>query len=223
MGQPVADVKGKRRYNASGRFEQAQRNRAAVLREAERLFLERGYADTTVAAIASEASVSVETVYKAFGGKAGLVRAIYDRGLIGTAAVPAYQRSDEMRARESDPVTIMREWGLLTAEVAALVTPIRLLIRSASATDAELATLLDDSDAERLDRMLHHARFLHQRGYLRDDVTLAEAADILWTCSSAELYELLVLKRNWARQRFAHYIAEFMIAALLPAQHHEGA
>jgi AcrR family transcriptional regulator len=217
MDRSVAEVKGKRRYNARGRVEQAQRNRDAVLREAERLFMERGYADTTVAAIAGEAGVSVETVYKAFGGKAGLVRAIYDRGLVGTAAVPAYQRSDEMRARETDPTTIMREWGLLTAEVAALVTPIRLLIRSAAATDPELATLLDHSDAERLDRMRHHAQFLHEREYLRDDVTLAEAADILWTCSSAELYELLVMKRNWAPQRFARYITQFMIAALLPS------
>lgn len=216
-------VKGKRRYNSSGRAEQARRSRDGVLREAERLFLERGYASTTVPAIAAEAGVSVETVYKAFGGKAGLVRAIYDRGLIGTAAVPAYQRSDEMRARESDPTMIMREWGLFTAEVAALVTPIRLLIRSASATDPEMATLLDDSDAERLDRMLHHARFLHERGYLRDDVTVTEAADILWTCSSAELYELLVLKRDWSPQRFARYVTEFMIASLLPDQRQERA
>jgi AcrR family transcriptional regulator len=219
----MGNVKGKRRYDSSGRLEQAQRNRDAVLREAERLLFERGYAGTTVAAIAAEAGVSVETVYKAFGGKAGLVRAIYDRGLIGTAPVPAYQRSDEMRARETDPRMIMREWGLLTAEVAALVTPIRLLIRSAAATDPEMATLLDDSDAERLDRMLHHARFLHERGYLRDGVTVTEAADILWTCSSAELYELLVVKRSWSPQRFAHYVTGFMIASLLPDQHQERA
>ena len=217
----MGNVKGKRRYDSSGRAEQARRSRDAVLREAERLFLERGYAGTTVAAIAAEAGVSVETIYKAFGGKAGLVRAIYDRGLIGTAAVPAYQRSDEMRARETDPTTIMREWGLLTAEVAALVTPIRLLIRSAAAADPEMATLLEDSDAERLERMLHHARFLHERGYLREDVTLAEAADILWTCSSAEIYELLVMRRNWSPQRFAHYITDFMITSLLRDQHRQ--
>lgn len=219
----MRNVKSKRRYNSSGRREQARRTRAAVLRHAERLFLQQGYAGTTIAAIAAEAGVSVETVYKAFGGKAGLVRAIYERGLTGTGHVPAYQRSDEMRARETDPEAIMREWGLLTAEVAAQVTPIRLLMRSASATDPEMATLLEDSDAERLDRMLHHARFLQERGYLRDSVPLAEAADILWTCSSAELYELLVMKRGWSLQRFAHYVAGLMIASLLPGQHYERA
>ena len=219
----MRNVKSKRPYNSTGRAEQARRSRETIVREAERLFLVRGYAGTTVAAVAATAGVSVETVYKSFGGKAGLVRAIYDRSLIGTAEVPAYERSDEMRERESDASTIMRKWGLLTAEVAASVTPIRLLIRSAAANDPDMATMLEDSDAERLERMLHHAHFLHERGYLREDVTVAEAADILWTCSSAELYELLVLKRNWSPQRFAQYIANFMIASLLPVQHQAGA
>ena len=67
----MADVKGKRRYNSSGRQEQARRNRDAILQAAERQLNECGYAGTTVAAVAGEAGVSVETVYKAFGGKAG--------------------------------------------------------------------------------------------------------------------------------------------------------
>ena len=213
MGQ----VKGSRRYDSRGRQEQARRSREAILETAERLFLASGYAGTTITAIAAEAGVSVETIYKSFGGKGGLVRAIYDRGLTGSRPVPAYQRSDEMRAHEADPATIMREWGLLVAEVAAVVTPIRLLVRSAAATAPEMATLLADSDEERLDRMRHHARFLAQQGHLRDDLSVAQATDILWTCSSVEIYELLVLERGWSQQRFAQFIADFMIASLLPA------
>ncbi|HVL03972.1 MAG TPA: TetR family transcriptional regulator, partial [Acidimicrobiales bacterium] len=58
-------VKPRRRYDARGRQEQARRTRWAVLEAAHRLFLEQGYAATTMAAIAAEAAVSVETVYKA--------------------------------------------------------------------------------------------------------------------------------------------------------------
>jgi hypothetical protein len=79
-----------------------------------------------------------------------------------------------------------------------------------------VSAVLEDSDAERLTRMSHHARFLVERGYLRDGVTVAEATDILWTCSSVEIYELLVLKRGWSPHRFARFIADFMIASLLP-------
>jgi AcrR family transcriptional regulator len=208
-------VKPRRRYDSSGRQAQARRNRETILDAAQRQFLHGGYAATTIAAIAGEAGVSVETIYKAFGGKPGLVRAIYERGLTGRGPVPAYQRSDAMRERETDPETIMRNWGTLTTEVASVVTPIRLLMRSAAATDPDMAVLLNASDDERLERMAHHARFLQQRGYLRQGVTLAEATDVLWTCSSVELYELLVLQRGWSMRRFAGFVADFMIAALL--------
>jgi hypothetical protein len=89
-------------------------------------------------------------------------------------------------------------------------------MRSAAVTDPEIAALLQDSDDERLERMRHHARFLAERGYLRNGVTVTEATDILWTCSSVEIYELLVLQRGWPPPRFAQFIADFMIASLLP-------
>ena len=210
------DVKTRRRYDSSARREQARRTRELLMATAQRQFLAAGYAATTVGGIAAEAGVSVETVYKSFGGKSGLVRAIYDQGLLGVGRGAAYERSDQMRERETDPWVIMRKWGELTTEVASIVTPIRLLIRAAAATDPEMASLLADSDNERLTRMEHHARFLAERGYLRDGVTVARAADVLWTCSSAELYELMVLNRGWSPVEFARFVADFMINALLP-------
>lgn len=204
-----------RRYDSSGRQSQARRSRAAVLDSAERQFLDAGYASTTLGAIAKEAGVSVETIYKAFGGKSGLVRAIYERGLTGRGPVSAYQRSDEMRERESDPAAIMRNWGALTAEVASVVMPIRVLIRSAAGTDPEMTLLLEQGDNERLERMRHHAQFLADRGVLREGITADKATDVLWTCSSVEIYDLLVQKRGWSMAEFAEFVADFMITGLL--------
>jgi AcrR family transcriptional regulator len=209
-------VKAKRRYNSAGRKEQARRSREAILDAAQRLFLEAGYAVTTIAAIAEEAGVSVETVYKAFGGKPGLVRAIYEGGLLGRGTISAYRRSDEMREQESDPRVIMRKWGELTAEVASTITPILLLIRAAAAADPDMAQLLNDTRDQRLERMRHNARGVADRGFLREDVTLDEATDVMWTCSSPELYELLVLQRGWSLTQFAPFVADMMIGTLLP-------
>lgn len=211
----MRNVNPRRRYDARNRRERARRNREAVLDVAETRFLSRGYGVTTVSEIAQESDVSAETIYKAFGGKAGLVKAIYDRGLEGQGPLPAYQRSDQMRERETDPRVIMREWGRLTAEVASAVTPIRLLLRSAAATDADMARLLEDRDRERLERMRHHALFLDERRFLRDDVSVDEATDVLWACSSAEFYELLVMQRGWSLEQFAGFITDFMINGLL--------
>lgn len=212
----MTKVKPKRRYDSSGRQAQARRNRETILDAAQRQFLEGGYAATTIAAIAAEAGVSVETIYKAFGGKPGLVRAIYDRGLTGREPVPAFQRADAMRERETDPTTIMRNWGILTSEVSSVVSPVLLLVRSAAASDPDMAELLSVGNHDRDERARHHARFLQQRGYLREGVTLAQATDILWTCTAPELYDLLVLQRGWSLPQYARFLADYMIAALLP-------
>jgi hypothetical protein len=54
---------------------------------------------------------------------------------------------------------------------------------------------------------------------MREGVSLAQATDILWTCTSDELYDLLVTQRGWSLPRFARWLADFMIAALLPPAH----
>jgi AcrR family transcriptional regulator len=212
----MANVKPKRRYDSTGRQAQARRNRQAILDAAQRQFLEGGYAATTIAAVAAEAGVSVETVYKAFGGKPGLVRAIYDRGLVGPEPVPAYRRADEMRERETDPRAIMRNWGTIASEVSSVVSPIERLVRAAAASDHDMAALLQAHNDQRERRARHHARFLKERGYLREGVSVAQATDILWTCTSDELYDLLVTQRGWSPPRFARFLADFMINALLP-------
>jgi AcrR family transcriptional regulator len=212
----MANVKPKRRYDSTGRQAQARRNRQAILDAAQRQFLEGGYAATTIAAVAAEAGVSVETVYKAFGGKPGLVRAIYDRGLEGPEPVPAYRRADEMRERETDPRAIIRNWGTIASEVSSVVSPIERLVRAAAASDHDMAALLQAHNDLRERRARHHARFLKERGYLREGVSVAQATDILWTCTSDELYDLLVTQRGWSPPRFARFLADFMINALLP-------
>ena len=59
-----------------------------------------------------------------------------------------------------------------------------------------MASVLHEVDQTRLTRMEHNARGLVERGFLRHGVTLEQARDVLWTYSSAELYELLVLRRG---------------------------
>jgi hypothetical protein len=66
--------------------------------------------------------------------------------------------------------------------------------------------------------MTVNARGLARAGHLRPGITVEQAADIAWTYSSAELYELLVIRRGWPAERYGQFIAEALIAALLPAQ-----
>src|SRR5262252_11239581 len=146
-------VKTRRRYDSSGRRERARQTRDQITDIAKDMFLADGYADTTVAAIAAAAHVSVETIYKGFGGKPGLVRAIIDKGLAGEGPVHAEQRSDHIRDTEPDPRRIITAWGAFAVEVAPRVIPIYMLARDAAAGDPEIAALLDEINAARLERM----------------------------------------------------------------------
>jgi AcrR family transcriptional regulator len=211
-----APVKPRRRYDSSRRRKQALRTRETILEAAKRLFLGGGYAGTTIAVIADAADVSVETIYKGFGGKPGLVRAIAEKGLEGAGPIPAEQRSDEMRTLEQDPYRVMERWGMFITEVAPLAAPIFLLMQTAAATDPQLAALLEELDDVKLVRMEHHARRLFERGDLREGVTPEHARDVFWAYSSAELYGLLVLRRRWPLEVYGRFVAEGMIAALLP-------
>jgi AcrR family transcriptional regulator len=206
----------KRRYDSAWRQAQARQTREALLDAARHRFLAEGFAATTVAVIASDVGVSVDTIYKAFGGKPGLVRAICADALAGEGPVPAETRSDALHDSATDPRAIIRGWGAMASEVAPRVVPVLLLIRDAAIADPEMAELQADMDRQRLERMTRNARKLADGGHLRRDLTVEYAGEIMWTYSSPQLYELLVMRRGWPLQRFTTFITDAMIAVLIP-------
>lgn len=214
-----SDVKPpRRRYNASGRRRQAIRSRSAMLQAARRLFLGRGYSATTMPAVAAAAGVSVQSVYKAFGNKPALLKAVFDVAIAGDdEPVPMLQRAALGRVRaEPDPRRKLALYGDFVAEVSPRHVPIQLLARAAAATDPEAAAVWEQLQAERLTGMTIFARALHEEGHLRPDVSMEEARDLLWSHNSPELWDLLVLQRGWTPERYGRWLAATLTAALLP-------
>ena len=130
-------VKPRRRYDSRGRQEQAGRSRWAMLQAARGLFLDHGYAATTMPAVAAAAGVSVQSVYKAFGNKPALLKAVFDAAIAGDdEPVPVLQRAALGRVRdEPDPYRKLSLYGEFVAEVSPRHVPIQLLARAAAAAD----------------------------------------------------------------------------------------
>jgi AcrR family transcriptional regulator len=212
------DVKPRRHYDSTGRREQARRSRWTVLETARRMFLEGGYAATTVGAIATQAGVSVETVYKAFGNKPGLLKAVFDVAVVGDdEPVPMLERDLVRRIEnEPDPRQKLLMYGAHLTQSAPRSVPVQLLIRAAAASEPGVSEIWDEMAEERLIGMTQFARHLHEGGHLRAGVSVEEARDILWTYNSAELFDLLVLQRDWPPEKYGRWIAEALIGALLP-------
>lgn len=218
MEQKPSSVKQRRPYDSKRRQDQACLTRQEILGVARSRFLSDGFVPTTITSIAEEVGVSVDTIYKSFGGKPGLVRALCEEALTGVGPIPAETRSDAMQAVELDPRVIMRGFGTLTTEVAPRVAPILLLLRDASSSDTAMANLHEQMDTQRHGRMTQNATVLARAGHLRGDITIERAADVMWAYSSPELYQLLVVVRGWPLERFGVFIADAMIAALLTPQ-----
>jgi hypothetical protein len=117
---------------------------------------------------------------------------------------------------EPDPRRMLSLYGEFVAEVSPRHVPIQLLVRAAAATDPEAAGIWDQLRAERLAGMTLFARALHQQGHLRPDVSVDQARDLLWSYNSPELYDLLVIQRGWSRKQYGRWLADTLIAALLP-------
>jgi AcrR family transcriptional regulator len=204
-----------RRYDSSRRRAQAGQNRAAVLEAARTRFFDQGYAGTTVAQVAGDAGVSVETIYKAFGNKAGLLKAVFDFAVAGDDE-PVAMADREFVARIQAEPDARRKLEMYVAHLCDSMpraAPVQLLARDAGAADRDAAAVHADTRAEQLAGMTLFARNLHETGQLRVSVT--EARDVLWTYFGAEVYELLVLERGWTTKRYGRFLAEAVIAALV--------
>ena len=211
----ILDTVKPRRYDASRRREQARLNREAIVAAARQRFLDDGFTSTTIATIAADAGATADTIYKSFGGKAGLLRAMCEDALKGEGPVPAEQRSDAMQASETDPRRMLRGLGTLTTEVAPRINPLLLLLSTAAEADPAMAQLRADFDAARLARMTQVAQILATKTQLRPGLSVEEAAEIMWAYSSPELYGLLVLTRGWRPERYSEFVGESLVDALL--------
>lgn len=214
----ASPVKAKRTYDSTRRQELARRNRTVMVRSATALFLERGFAATTMADVAEASGGSVQNVYKVFNNKVGLAKAVFDLAIAGDdEAKPMVERPSLLKVREEqDPRRKLMLYGDHLAAVAPRHVPFQLVILDAAASDADAAQVWAMLQAERLRGMSMFADDLAAGGHLRAGVTATEARDVLWTYNSAELYRLLVIDRRWSAKRYGRWIAQALTAALLP-------
>jgi AcrR family transcriptional regulator len=211
------DVNPRRSYESSRRQEQARASRAAMLGAAHQLFLAHRFAGTTLPMVAEAAGVSVQYLYKVFGNKAGLVKAVFDVAIAGDDEPVALQDREDLTAvrTETDPRRKLELYGQHMASIGPRTMPVLLVVRDAAASDAAAAEVWAQLQAERLHGMTMFADDLHNHGHLREGVTREEARDVLWLHNSLEVWDLLVTQRGWTPKRYGDWIAHQLIAALL--------
>jgi AcrR family transcriptional regulator len=210
----------RRRYDASRRQAAAGRTRRAILAAAGALFLERGYARTTMAAIANAAGVSVETLYLSVGPKAGILRYMLETALSGTdEPVPGPQR-DWVRefVAEPDPrLKIRLHAAPAVRDLHRRLSPLWAVVVEAAPGDAQLRSLIEELDHRRVEHMRLMAQHLADEAGLREGLSVDTAADILWATNSPEFYGLLA-RRGWDATTIERWLADTWTRLLLGDQ-----
>ncbi|GAA0803487.1 TetR/AcrR family transcriptional regulator [Spirilliplanes yamanashiensis] len=199
------------------RAEQVRATRHRVLTAARDLFLRRGYAGTTIEAVAHRAKVSPQTVYNVVGGKAALLKTVYDVLLAGDdEPVPMIERpAFRAMLAATDGRDCLTRYAAIGGGMYRRVGPLVPVVY-AGGPDPALRAFADTVEGERARGTAAMAAHVAGRFGLRPGLSVAEAADVLWALTAPELADRFVRRRGWSLQRYEEWLATTMADALLP-------
>ena len=203
----------RRAYHSPLRADQAQQTRRRVLEAARRLFVERGYAGTTVAAVADAAGVSPETIYLSLGGKRGLLEGVMDiTGPHDTAADD--DKWWNMVAQLPDAPERLDKMVEYSCRILDRTWRIHAIIRGAADKEAFAAAfgrrLLEERLANQTERI---RRYLAED--LRPGLSAAEAGERYCALASPELYHLLTVQLGWTAAEHRIWLTRLLHTELL--------
>jgi AcrR family transcriptional regulator len=205
----------KRSYTSTVRREQAARTRGAIVEAAASLFTTRGYARTTVQAVAAEAGVAPDTVYAVFGSKVRLLTAVIDARLAPPGVANVMDR-DETQAvrREPDQRRQVHLFARDMARLSTRVRPVFEVLRVAADAEPEVRSVYEEMERHRLANMRRVAEWLGANGPLTVDVDAA--AHTIWVLASPDAGRLLCDVRGWSEDAHAAWLESTLAGVLLP-------
>ena len=205
----------RRPYRSPRREQQAEQTRVLVLAAARKLFEERGYAGTSMSAVADEAGVSPESVYAHFGSKRALLGELFRRAVRGADPAPVPEQEVPRRlAATSDQQEQLRLFAGDIVPRVERAAPLVAVLAAAAQSDPELARLLATLHGDRLKNLQVLVDALAVNGPLR--LPAGEALETVWALTSPELYQLLVRQRGWTSSRYEEWLAGSLVGLLLP-------
>jgi AcrR family transcriptional regulator len=202
-------------YDNSQRHEAARTTRARIRDVAKTSFIERGFGATTIRQIADDAEVSQETIYKTFGGKAALLKAVYDVSLAGDDdPIPLVERPEAAAVQNAQsPAEAALAYAELARIISSRIDPLLRVLLGARDTDTALSEFARTTERERHIGSSFYVRHWATTGWLRDDITVDHAIDTVWALNSPQPRWLL-LDHGWSEEQYTHWLASLIHHAI---------
>ena len=196
------------------------RTRAArreVVSAAAVLFVEQGYAMTTIAAISERSGVPQATVYRLFGSKPEILKTWLDVAIAGDDEPIAVADRPQVSAlmSEPDPRQVIAGFVGVAAAVNRRAADVYRVLVGAAETDSVAAELLRDIQRQRAAGQRGLSSTLARLSALRDGLTTRHAADVVHAIASPETFRLLVVDRGWAQRRYEQWLQTTLCQQLL--------
>jgi AcrR family transcriptional regulator len=195
----------KRSYNSTRRAQQAAQTRADVVAAAISRFRDHGWAATTLAAIADDAGVSVETIRNGFGSKVGLLRAAMDVAVAGDAEdVPLAERPEFAALAEGTLDERIDRVTELVADIHERSAGVWRAVVEAASADPELDRWRLETERGRRTDVGRGASMVIGRALDDDLVT------VLWLLFGPESYQKLVVDEGRSIEEYRRLLADVM-------------
>jgi len=209
----------KRKYDSTRRQVQAGETRRQILEAALRVFMQRGYAGATIEAIASEAGVALKTVYAVFKNKRKILVELFNISSApgGEENVPLLQRAGPQAvSQERDQHRQIQMFAQVVANNLEGAASVSEIMQTAAKTEPDIDKLMQYLSKQRWQHMTVAVTHITSNGPLREKMDEVEATETVWTLTSPEVFLLLTRDRGWSKGKYAEWLADTLIRALLP-------
>lgn len=201
------------KYHSPLRARQAAQTRLAVIDAATRLFTGHGWAGTTVAAVAAEAGTAVETVYSAFGSKAGLLIAAIDAAIVGGDGdeTPLVRRPEFAALGVGDRAARVAAAAKIATGALVRAVPLMGALREAAPSDETVRARLTRYEDDR------HATIAMGLSLVLGGRPDRSLVDSIWALAGPEVFVKLTGDRGWSVDRYERWLAETAAALVAGA------
>jgi AcrR family transcriptional regulator len=187
-----------------------------VIEAAKALFIESGYPATTLEAVADGADVSLPTLYRLFGSKRALLKAVLDASFGGDDEPIAFADRPAVRAArsETDPVKLVDAFGLILTELMERTSAILHVLATAAQVDPEAAELLAETRRQRHTGQSRIIAALVELHALDPDLDPAQAADMVYAWWSPDVHRILRVERGWTSEDYEIWVVRCLRSLL---------
>lgn len=209
----------KRPYRSVRRAQRAAATRDAIRQAAAALFVEQGFAATTMRDVAARAGAGERTLYDAFPSKADLFHHVAGVAIVGDEApLPAAERPEFRSALlERNGLHAV---ALFSEHVAALLERAGALIMVAvesAGADPAMRRFSDEGAAAAKANTAAFVASLADHGVVAGDA--AEAAAVAFALASPHVHQLLRVHSAWTAEQYQDWLENALVKLLLtPAQ-----